>query len=478
MRKKLIATVLMMSMMGMVACTSTETQVDTQVTEVVDEVEEEVVEEVVELEEEDDSLPRYDGDRNVVTYFANWTQKDQGAVGEVAAIPWEQVTVINHAFWRVEKEDEGVFYIESTEEYTDLENDNLSEWAPETGLPINCFAQYEYYSQLYPDVEILISIGGWNCSGNFSEMALTQESRKTFIDSCIALMQEYEWIDGIDVDWEYPGQYRTSADELDEGNPVFGVDKENYTLLLQEMEAAFDAEFGEEEKLLTVCLPVASSVLFLQDVQAFHPYVDLMNLMAYDMNGSWSGNTAHQAYITGSGGCGPIVEYLLKVGVDPQKINLGTAFYTRGWDDIDVSDPDKILGQMTQGVSADNIGWYLLKKLELEAVEVGTPGFHVVYDETALASYMWNDDPDSAMYQTVLSYDNEESIIAKANYIEEMGLGGGMIWASYYDSVADGSPLTALLSKELGVYDGELPEYVGEGLPNLGETYVPEDYGN
>lgn len=474
--RKLLTIGMMISLVGMVACGSTIEQTESNVEEAIEDVVEEL--ETDEDLEEEAGLPRYDGEKNVVTYFANWTQKSQGAVGEVAAIPWEYVTVINHAFWRIEKEEDGVFFIESTEPYTDFENDNVSQWAPETGLPINCFAQYEYYSKLYPDVEILISIGGWNCSGNFSEMALTQESRATFIDSCVELMKEYDWIDGIDVDWEYPGQYRTSADELDEGNPVFGVDKVNYTLLLQEMEMAFDEEFGEGERLLTVCLPVAGSVLFLQDVPSFHEHVDLLNLMAYDMSGGWSGVTGHQASIGGTTGCNTIVEYLLKTGVDPEKINLGTAFYTRGWGEIDVSDAENIMGQRTQGVSVDNLPWYLLKVLELEAVEIGTPGFHIGWDEVAMSSYLWNDNPDSAMYQMVVSYDNEQAIATKAAYANEIGIGGLMIWASYYDAVEDGSPLTAHLSKELGVYQGDVPEFKGENLPNLGETYQPEDFGN
>lgn len=480
MSKKILSILMLAGILGLNACgkENDNESHDQIIIEEEPQVEQEELEEDEKVIQEENSLPRYDGEKNVVTYFANWTQKAQGAVGEVAAIPWEYVTVINHAFWRIEKEDEGVFFIQSTEPYTDFENENLSEWAPETGLPINCFAQYEHYDILYPEVDILISIGGWNCSGNFSEMALTKESRKTFIDSCLDLMKEYPWIDGIDIDWEYPGQYRTSSDELDEGNPVFGVDKVNYTLLLQEMEAAFDAEFGEGERLLTVCLPVAGSVLFLQDVPSFHEHVDLMNLMAYDMNGGWSGITGHQAYIGGTGGCDPIVQYLLKVGVAPEKINLGTAFYTRGWGNLDVSDSEKVLGQKTQGVSVDNIPWYMLKVLELEAVEIGEKGFHIGWDEVAMASYLWNDDPDSALYQTLLSYDNEQAIAAKAAYANDVGIGGLMIWASYYDCVQDRSPLTAILAKELGVYDGEVPPFVGEGVPHLGETYKAEDFGN
>lgn len=426
--------------------------------------------------EPEDTLNRYDGPRELVMYFGNWIMKDQGAVGEVGALPWDKVTCINHAFWKIQPDGEGGYPIVSTETFLDLEDESPGEWAPELNLPKNHFAQYAYYSELYPDVDVLISVGGWNCSGYFSEMALTQESRKTFIDSCIALMKEYEWIDGIDVDWEYPGCYRTPDSELDEGCPVAGVDKENYTLLLQEMRAAFDAEFGEGEKKLTVCLPVASRTLLCQDVAGFYTYVDMLNLMAYDMNGAWSGVTGHQTYIYGSGGADTIVQFLLKLGVPGQKINLGSGFYCRGWGEITADEDGDVMGQRNTGVSVDNLGWYELKLLELQAVEPGTPGFHIGWDEEAIASYLWNDDPDSAMYQSVVSYDNEKSVAAKAEYVKENGLGGMMIWASYYDSIRDNCPLTAQMSKALGIYDGEIPEYTGEGVEDAGVSYDPENY--
>ena len=56
----------------------------------------------------------------------------------------------------------------------------------------------------HPHLKILISVGGWTWSGNFSDAALTAESRRRFTDSAIAFVRRHD-IDGVDIDWEYPG---------------------------------------------------------------------------------------------------------------------------------------------------------------------------------------------------------------------------------------------------------------------------------
>src|SRR5260370_37103760 len=56
-----------------------------------------------------------------------------------------------------------------------------------------------------PSLAVLISVGGWLGSGNFSDMALTKQSRSLFIDSAVEFIERHQ-LDGLDIDWEYPGQ--------------------------------------------------------------------------------------------------------------------------------------------------------------------------------------------------------------------------------------------------------------------------------
>src|SRR5271170_2328926 len=89
-----------------------------------------------------------------------------------------------------------------------------------------------------PSLTVLVSVGGWTWSGNFSDMALTKQSRSLFIESAVKFVDKYN-LDGLDIDWEYPGMTGNN-------NRFRPEDKQNYTLLLKELRHRFNRE---EKKL-------------------------------------------------------------------------------------------------------------------------------------------------------------------------------------------------------------------------------------
>ena len=362
----------------------------------------------------------------VTVYFPNWNIYSDSR-NSVDNLPWDLLDCVNHAFWRVAPRGSG-FAVESTDPRADTDAEN----------PAAHFARYAAYAEKYPDKKILLSIGGWTDSGHFSEMALTGESRASFIQSCLETLEEYPFLSGLDIDWEYPGVERKPESEGDGGNPVKGDDRTNYTLLLKELREALDGRFGPGKKILTVCAGVTvDHTLRMQDYAALHPYVDRINLMTYDMAGAWEDRTGHHTALRGTISAETAVRYLLGQGVPAEKIAIGSPLYSHGW-------RMKAPGRGTAGVPAEPIEdmtWREVRALETAAAAEGIPGWHAGYDEEKGAAWLWNDDPASGDHLKFISYESAASLDAKLAFIRENGLGGLIVWQVHGDSMEDGWPM-------------------------------------
>lgn len=359
-------------------------------------------------------------EKRVNVYFANWNIYQDAAGGQAQALPWDSVDGIYHAFWKIVPQDGG-FVLAPQDAWADTASDN----------PNAHFAQYARLARQYPQVELMLSIGGWTCSGYFSQMALTQESRAGFIQSCVDFLKQYPFFSGLDLDWEYPGVARKGSGS-DEGCPVAGDDFTNYTLLLKELRSALDESFSVHKRL-TVCAAGGVSTLKKQDYAALHPYVDAIHLMTYDLTGSHAGTTGHHTPLYGSVSADSAVQYLRGLGVPAKKLSLGTPLYAQGWRNVDLS--AEPLGASASGKNKGGaLSYAQLHALEGQAADDGAPGWHAGYDEAAQAAYLWNDDPASPYYRNFLSYESIRSLDAKLNYISAQGLGGLIVWQSGGDT--------------------------------------------
>ena len=363
----------------------------------------------------------------VTVYFPNWNVYSDSAA-QVRNLPWERLDCVNHAFWKVAPKDGGYAAV-STDPWADTDESN----------PDAHFPQYAECAKQYPGTKILISIGGWTDCGYFSEMALTEESRASFIRSCMDTLEAWPFLSGLDIDWEYPGIARDPEDESDEGCPVLGDDKTNYTLLLKELREALDERFGAGNKILTVCAGASPYTLSMQDYAALYPYVDRINLMTYDMAGPWDDVTGHHTALYGSNSADESVQYLLARGVPAEKIAIGSPLYCRGWK---MNGPDgKTVGAAGTGTDGEDLTWRELLPLEQAAVPEGTPGWHKGYDEELEAAWLWNDDPASGDYLTFCSYEDTRSLDAKLDYIIKQRLGGLIVWQVHGDDASADWPM-------------------------------------
>ncbi|MEM6377271.1 MAG: glycoside hydrolase family 18 protein [Bacteroidota bacterium] len=291
------------------------------------------------------------------------------------------------------------------------------------------YAALNSLKKINPNLKILISIGGWGKSNGFSDAALTEESRATFVASAIKYM-EVNQLDGIDLDWEYPAQPGA-------GNIHRPEDKQNFTLILRDLRTALDkvGERDEKHYLLTIASAANERYLALTEMDKAQVYLDFINVMTYDFAGSWSDSTAHQANLypstTGKGSsisAAQSVDWHIAAGIPVEKLVLGVPFYGRYWTGVDST----LQGlHQTATQESGGMGYH-------EIMSLAEDGQHQrFWDEQAKAPYLW--EPNT---QKFLTYDDPETMTYKAVYIQEKGMAGAMYWQNGSDTT--GTLLRAL----------------------------------
>ncbi|WP_282073627.1 glycoside hydrolase family 18 protein [Polaribacter atrinae] len=266
-----------------------------------------------------------------------------------------------------------------------------------------------------PTLKVLYSVGGWVWSDQFSTMAAFDNSRIKFAESCVNLLIEHGF-DGVDLDWEYPGQ-------RGEDNPFRPSDKDNFTLLLAEIRKALDDEGKKNNShyLLTIATGSDDAYIEQTDLGEAQKYLDFINVMCYDFYQGWYYQTGHHsnlypserdAYNVNSGV--DAMERHLEAGVPADKLVMGIPFYGRQW---------KKVSSIKDGLNEHSQeGGYIVSYKELKE-KIAKGKYKEMYDESAKASYLWSES-DS----TFVSWETSKDIQLKTAFIKENGFGGAMFW--------------------------------------------------
>ncbi len=360
--------------------------------------------------------------RRIVGYFISWGI--YGANYHVPQIPADRLTHINYAFINISEEGECIL----GDPWAEVEYPYPG--APEDAELLGNFGALQQLKAQYPHLKVLLSVGGWTWSGRFSDVALTEDSREKFARSCVAMMAEYGF-DGLDIDWEYPVSGGL------EGNITRPEDRENYTLLLAELRRQLDA-LGEEtgeHYLLTIAAPAGRQYLNYE-LDRIHEYLDWLNLMAYDYNGGWSERTGFNAPLYSDNGQPSVdqsVQNYLAAGVPADKLVLGVPFYGRGWKGVPAEN-NGLYQPYTELPNPDLGGYFSYRILAQIYERISDRYWHDV------AQVPWLYIPET---ETMISYDDPQSLRLKAAYVKEQGLGGVMFWELSLDS-EDSALLNAL----------------------------------
>ncbi len=199
-------------------------------------------------------------------------------------------------------------------------------------------------------------------------------------------------------------------------------DKTNFTLLLKTIRNALDRK-GERDGrryLLTIAAGADRYYLDGTEMDQAQKVLDFVQLMTYDMRGGFQTLTGHHTNIyTGTGDLFRIsvdasVRMFVRAGVPREKIVIGAAFYSRMWKGV--PDVRNGLYQMAAGA-----GGYGPDYTALAAEYIGKNGYARYWDDEAKAPYLFDG-------SSFISYDDEESIGHKGEYVRQNGLAGLMFW--------------------------------------------------
>lgn len=291
------------------------------------------------------------------------------------------------------------------------------------GAPVDAqnFALLTRMKDSNPELTVLVSVGGWLWSTNFSDIALTVESRRTFEDSVMEFLRQYD-LDGLDIDWEYPGMPGA-------GHPFRPEDKQNFTSLVRDLRTRFDADARKTHRrlYLTIAMGASEDVLAHSEMREVQKYVDTVNLMTYDYYEAGSDSiTGHHAPLFAnpkdpkSASSDETVRAYEKAGVPAAKILLGVPFYGREFGGV--QDVNHGLFQPGKPVPGANAQYETIKAHMLGQ------GFTRYWDEAAKAPYLY-----SADQKIFVTYEDPESLRTKCQYVREHKLGGIMFWEYFGD---------------------------------------------
>lgn len=296
-----------------------------------------------------------------------------------------------------------------------------------------------------PTLQVLVSAGGWLWSGNFSDMALTRASRARFIDSVAAFIRRYK-LDGLDIDWEFPGQ-------VGAGNRFRPEDKQNYTLLLLELRRRFDREQRMLGRRLLLSVAVGAGDDFLEHTQMARVAreVDTVNLMAYDFyepdSDRITGNHAplYRDPADPKGlSANESVRAFERAGVPARKIVLGVPFYGHMWGNVGPANH----GLFQPGSPVP----HAFAHYQDIASTLLQHGFTRYWDASASVPYLYNQQT-----RQFVSYEDPVSLAAKCAYVRREGLGGVMFWEYSAD------PSGTLLDTINRAFSAENSAYAGGG---------------
>jgi chitinase len=324
------------------------------------------------------------------------------------------------------------------------------------GEPLNGnFGQLAKLKAKHPRLRVLMSLGGWTLSKYFSDAALTPQSRRALVASCVDAFIRGNLpslgegdaggpgsaagiFDGIDLDWEWPNW------PGDVGNIIRPEDRQNFTALVAEFRRQLDAygrEVGRRFEL-TAFLPANPAAIDAGfEVRPVLRALDFATVQGYDFHGTWESVTNQQSALRRAAGAPDDPDFTVERaigawvqrGAPRGKLVLGIPYYGQGW--TGVTGGGDGLFQSAVGPATGTFAAGVEDYEQLAAL--ARSGAFTVHRDLR-AGHAWLFDGN-----TFWTYDDPLVVLQKALYIRRERLGGAMVWS------LDGDDANATLTKTI-----------------------------
>lgn len=289
-------------------------------------------------------------------------------------------------------------------------------------------------------IKAIAMLGGAGDGAGFDASTATPSLRATFIANILARLAAKNY-DGVDVDWE---------ENL--GTPA---QQAQVIALLTELRAAAAAHphFQPPHAPILITWPAFWSNINYPTVTAWHvqvaSLVDQYNLMTYSMAGAWPGWVSwHHSPLSGAQPTHPTavdatVQEYVAAGVPRAKLGIGIGLYGIYYGP-GVSGPRQALG--VSGAQPDDVENNYRRLLSDGAFS--QPSGVKQWDPVARQSYYRYSPPWNRWGNTpigYLTYEDEQSIGAKGDWVRTNGLGGTIVWSLNYGCTNSSTGANALM---------------------------------
>ncbi|XP_076244080.1 putative chitinase 10 [Calliopsis andreniformis] len=320
-------------------------------------------------------------------------------------------------------------------------------------------------------LKVLLALGGWNDSAGdkYSRLVNNPSARKKFITHAVQFLEKYDF-DGLDLDWEYPVCWQVDC------NKGPSSDKQGFAALLKEL----SSKLKPRGLLLSSAVSPSKQVIDKgYDVPALAKYLDWIAVMTYDFHGQWDKKTGHVAPLYAHPdddyyyfNANYSINYWIAKGAPRRSIVMGMPLYGQSFS---INDPSAGTG-LNVPASGGQAGEFTRASGFLSYYEicdrVKNHGWTIVQDpQHRMGPYAYKGNQ-------WVSFDDADMIKRKAQYVRDMGLGGGMVWALDLDDFrgrcGEGShPLMHTLQRVLAEPSDEENEPEGPSSEEESEETTP-----